>query len=211
MTIATYADLQAAVKDWANRMDSSVSGRVNDFIRLGEDRIWMTGDRVVRSQWQILPTTLTIPANQNWVALPTDWLGFQRVRSAAEPRIEYESPERLEDRQFSGTGDATKYSVEGGRLLYGQISTTAAQVLNVWYFQDPGRLGSAAAPSATWLLTKAPSIYLYAALLEAAIYVKKADRIGEFGTLLDKAISAFMGKDEADRLRGGRWRYQRHG
>ncbi|MBT2322524.1 hypothetical protein J7E62_09220 [Variovorax paradoxus] len=199
MALSNYTDLQLAVKEWAARFDTSVVSRVPDFIRLGEERIWER----VRISWGITPATLTIPAGQNWVALPSDWLAFKRIRSATVTRIEYMAPDALED--MPEPGDASKYSIEGGRLLYGQ-TPTANLDLQVKYYQHPGLLSTAAT---TWLLTRAPSIYLYAALLEAAIFVKNTAKVAEFGSLLDKAIASLDSADRAAQISGSRLRMQR--
>lgn len=200
MTISNYTDLQTAVKDWSNRFDTTVAARVPDFIRLAEERIWQTGEHVVRSQWGVTNAPLVVPAAQNWVALPTDWLGFVRIRSSAEPRIEYLPPDQLEG--LPQPGNASKYSVEGGRLLYGQ-TPGANLTLTVRYYAHPGLLATVAT---TWLLQKAPSIYLYAALLEAAIFIKNSAKVSEFGALLDKALVGFDSVERASLISGGRLR-----
>lgn len=216
MTIASYTDLQAAVQDFGNRIDSSVAARVADFIRLGEDRIWYTNENgVVRSQRGIVKATLTIPAGLNYVALPNDWMQFKRITLPNVPAldgsnanvVEYMSPDLLED--LAPPGNANAYSVEGGLLLYGlpQASGGAAQPLSCRYYAHPGNL-SGVVPS-TWLLTMVPSIYLYAALIEMSIYVKKADKIAEYGALLDKAIAGFMSTERAANQPAGRARYRR--
>ncbi|KWT94683.1 MULTISPECIES: hypothetical protein [unclassified Variovorax] len=199
MTISNYTDLQTAVSAWAARGDSTVVGRVPDFIRLAEERIWQR----VRVSWGIASDTLTIVAGQNWVALPDDWLAFKRIRSATEPRIEYMAPDALED--LAPCGNPRAYSLEGGRLLYGQ-TPSADLVLDVKYYQHPGLLEIA---PTNWLLTRAPSVYLYASLLEAAIFVKNPDKVAEFGSLLDKAINGLKGADEAAQISGSRLRMQR--
>lgn len=219
MSIVDYTTLTAAVKDWANRLDSSVSARVPDFIRLGEDRIWRTnpGDDghagVIRSQWDITRVTLTIIAGQNWVALPADWLEFERITLPGTPTtnngnlVEYMPPDMLED--LPAPGNANVYSIEGGRLLYGMVQAAGSglnQDLTVKYHAHPGYLVDAAT---TWLLQKAPSIYLYAALVEAAIYIKKPDKVGEYGALLDQAISGFKSTERASLINGSRMRYRR--
>lgn len=196
MALSSYTDLQDAVKDWASRFDTTVSNRVPDFIRLGEERLWQR----VRAQWGIEHTTLTIPANQNWVALPAGWLEFKRIKSAAESRIEYMSADALED--LPPPGDATKYSIEGGRLIYGQ-TPAADLVLTTKYYKMPGLLATS---GTTWLLERAPSIYLYAALIELAIFTKNPERTAEYGALLDKAIENFQSADEASLVSGSRLR-----
>lgn len=199
MALSSYTDLQTAVKDWTARFDSTVANRVPDFIRLGEERLWQR----VRSQWGVESATLTVPAGQNWVALPTGWLAFKRIRSAAEPRMEYMSPDTLEDLPYDG--DPTKYSIEGGRFLYGQTPSVNLD-LTIKYFRHPGLLATVAT---TWLLERAPSIYLYAALIEAAIFVKNSDKVAEYGSLLDKAIDSFQSADLAAQISGSRLHQRR--
>ena len=200
MSVANYTDLQLAVKEWSNRFDTTVAGRVPDFIRLAEERIWQTGERVVRSQWGVVSAPLVVPAGQNWVALPADWLAFARIRSDAQPRIEYMSPDALED--LPQPGSAKNYSIEGGRLLYGQ--TPGADLsLTAKYYADPGLLEVV---GTTWLIKKAPSIYLYASLLEAAIFVKNSAKVSEFGSLLDKALVGFDSVERASVISGSRLR-----
>lgn len=201
-TISSYSGLQTAVKDIANRTDSSVSARVVDFIRMGEQRIWF-GEHAVRSQWMITPATLVIPAGQNWVALPTDWLAFERIRSANDTHMEWMDPAMLES--LPTPGNSARYSIEGGRLLVGAIPA-ANLALTVRYYANPGYLEDA---GSTWLLTKVPTLYLYAALIELAVYVKKADKVAEYGALYDKALNGFMSQERASLVSGGALRYRR--
>jgi hypothetical protein len=160
--------------------------------------------------------TLTIPAGQNWCALPAGWLAFSRITLPGNPTqnnggnvVEWMPPDMLED--LPTPGNANVYSIEGGRLLYGAVqdATGLAQDLNVKYFKHPGNLGSVLAPDTTFLLAQAPSIYLYAALVEAAIYVKKSDKIAEYGLLLDKAIEGFMSVEKAAQYSGSAIRFRR--
>lgn len=204
MALASYVDLQTAVAEWAARGDTTVTGRIPDFIRLGEERIWETGEHVVRNElWGLsTPTALVVPAGFNYVALPSDWLGFSRVRSATETRIEYMPPDQLED--LPSPGQANAYSVEGGRFVYGQ-TPSADLSLTVRYFKHPGLLATV---GTTWLFARAPSVYLYASLLEAALFVKNSAKVAEWGALLDKALSGLDSASRAAQFSGGRLRVQ---
>jgi len=200
MPFSTYAELKTSVQAWMARGDSLVIDRIPDFIRLGEERI----NRDLRvSDMIAAPVTLTIVADQNWVALPADFLEFKRIRSDAEPRIEYMTPDALED--LPPSGDASKYSIEGRRLLYGQTPDADLPLAVRYYAQLPVLDDS----TTTWLLTKAPSVYLYAALVEGALFTKNSKAAGEWGTLYDKAIAALESADEAAAISGGSLRMQR--
>jgi hypothetical protein len=200
MSLSNYTDLKTSVQAWLARGDSLVIDRIPDFIRLGEERI---GRRLRISGMVSLPITLTIAAGQNWVALPDDFLEFKRIRSDAEPLIEYMAPDALSD--LPPSGDASKYSIEGRRLMYGQ--TPAADLsLTVKYYQRPPYLSGAAS---TWLLTEAPSVYLYAALVEGAMFIKNSAKAGEWGTLFDKAVDELQSVDDAAAVSGSRLRMRR--
>ena len=195
MALASYSDLQAAVKSWATRTDSPFTSKVADFIRLGEERIWR---RLRVSDMVTLPSTLTILAGLQYVDLPDDWLAFKRISSAAEPRIEFMPPDQLWD--LPTPGSATAYSIEGRRLLYGQIPAADLD-LTVRYYAHPGNLSDSIAT--TWLLTKAPSAYLYAALLEAYLWAKNPAKVGEYGKLLDDVLAGLDSQDKAAMISGG--------
>ena len=200
MAFTSYADISAAVGEWAARGDAKVLGQVSNFVRLGEERIW----KRLRVSWGVsLPITLTVPAGQNWVALPDDWLAFKRIQTAAEPLLEYMPVDMLLD--LPEPGNPQRYSIEGGRFYYGQ--TPAADLaFTARYYQHPGFLEVA---GSTWLLTKAPSVYLYAALLELHIFTKNAARVAEFGSLLDRAIDELDSADRAAMISGSRLRVSR--
>lgn len=200
MSISNYTDLQTAVQGWMVRGDQLVIARIPDFIRLGEERI---GRRLRVSGMVSLPVTLTIIAGQNWVALPADWLEFKRITSAAEPRIEYMAPDALADLPLCGNPRA--YSIEGNRLLYGQ-TPNADLPLTVKYYQRPPLLSITAS---NWLLAASPSVYLYAALIEGAMFVKDSAKAGEWGTLFDKVVDELEGSDRAAMASGSRLRIQR--
>lgn len=201
MALASYSELSAAVRDWVQRTDSSFAARVPDFIRLGEERIWR---RLRVSKGVSTMQTLSLGTGANAVNLPADFLGFRRIASDQRggERLDYMPADQLVTLPVPGRPDV--YSIEGGRLLYGR---SGPAVISFAYFKHPGFL-SDSQPS-TWLLQDAPSIYLYAALLEAAIFIKKPQAAGEFGTLLDRAIDETMSADRAAQYSGARLRMQR--
>lgn len=200
MALDSYTALRTSVQAWLARADSLVIDRIPDFIRLGEERI---GRKLRVSGMVSPPTTLTIVAGQNWVALPADFLAFKRIRTDAEPLIEYMAPDALDD--LPPAGDASKYSIEGRRLIYGQTPTVDLP-LTVKYYQRIPFLQDA---SSTWLLTEAPSVYLYAALVEGAMFIKNSAKAGEWGTLFDKAVAELQSVDDAAMVSGSRLRMQR--
>lgn len=194
MALSTYTELQASVMAWMVRTDSVISARVPDFIRLGETRLF----RRLRLSGMISPTaTLTVPAGQNWVALPDDWLAFKRLRTAAEPKLNYLPADQLAD--LPGDGDATVYSIEGRRFYYGQ-TPGANLAFTMAYYQRPAALSTT---GSNWVLTENPDLYLYAALIEGWQFAQNSAKAGEYGTLFEKAVSDAMSADQAALISGG--------
>lgn len=199
MSITNYSELQTAVLNWSARGDTSFTSKVTDFIRLGEERIW----RELRVNRMIEFSTLTIVADQNWVALPDNWVEFDTLSiqdGGRSRKLEYRSYDSLlEQDECAGR---YYYSIKGTRLVYGVTPSSDADI-EVTYFkrQDP-----LATTSTNWLLTDSPSVYLYAALLEGAVYAKNAGKAGEYGTLFDKAMTQVHDMDAAAKVSGSRLR-----
>lgn len=210
MALNTYAALKTAVTDWVARMDSKLVSHVDDFITLAEVRIW---DRVRLRKGLSAPTTLTIAPGTNSAALPADFLGLHRITSTGLPRMNYVSMDLLTDEAYQQTGEQTDYSFEGTSFYLG-ITPTVSTNLTYTYYKRPAALsGSGSADQ--WLLLERPNIYLYAALLEAAIFMKEAggkDQTGKYGSLLDKAIADAHAADNAAKWpRGQRLQMRRVG
>lgn len=222
-SIVDLPTLIAAAKNFGNRIDSSVANAAGDFVRLGEELVWMTNENgVLRSQNQgIKQSSLVIPAGQNYQTLPADFLAMRRLSNPANltgtiggdtSRLDRIDADELED--MLAPGDPTVYAIEGGRVLYGQTNTASATTLLMRYFFFPGYLGSVpplggAAITTHWALQALPGVFLYATLLAMALYVKKMDAVGQYGAILDKSIAGFHSQERAGMEMGGSIRYRR--
>lgn len=191
-----YDALVLAIKDWAARGDQTFGNRVPQFIRLAEERIW----RDLRVSQMLLTTTLVIPSGTNAAPLPINWLEFKRITGADQPRIEFVSADTLQE--FVRYGDPTKYSIEGGEFLYGQTPGTDLPLTARYY----ARSDYLSISPTNWLLSSAPSVYLWASLLEGSVFLKNPARVAEYGTLYAKAIEAMETADRAAMSSGSRLR-----
>ncbi|AMM22991.1 phage adaptor protein [Variovorax sp. PAMC 28711] len=186
MPLATYTDLQTSVQGWLARGDALVTSRIPDFIALGEERIW----RDLRVSDMITTLTLTVPNGANSVALPADFLEFKRITTAGYMRLDYMAADQLAD--LTAPGRPNVYSIEGRTFIYGQ-TVGASTAFSARYY---ARAAALAITPTNWLLTKAPSVYLYAALVEAYIFVKNPEEAARYGVLLDKAIREMESADQ---------------
>lgn len=190
MAISNYSELQAAIIDWSHRTD--LNDKIPDFIRLGEDIIY--GDLDIRQQEQI--TTLTATINSEIVALPTGFINAKSLSiSSSIPNtpLNYFSVEEYQTHaQYDTSGEPSIYTIVANNL-YLQPVPAAAYGLRLVYEGKIPTL-SLAAPTNS-LLTSYPTVYLYAALVQLAIYTKQD--AGAWMTAYQKAISGINAMDWA--------------
>lgn len=177
MTIATFNDLTAAVADWIARDD--LTARIPEFITLAEAKL----NRSLRCQEMETRSYATVSitdAEPAFIALPTD---FQTMRSVVlssvtdKPRLQYLDDLKIKDYR-SNIGDLTarpQYFGIFGTEMELVPRPDLAYVLEMTYRARLPALTNAT--QTNWLLTRAPDVYLYGAMLEAAPYMQDDKRI----------------------------------
>lgn len=190
MALDTYANLQTAIISYAFRTgDSEFTAAVPDFIALTESRL----NRVLRVREMEASATLTLTNSAG--TLPSDYLEFRRVVANTSPT----TPLELVTPDFASSEYGTTYSgfpvhfTIIGSTLTVYPSTTATVALS--YYQKIPALATAT----NWLLTKAPELYLYGALVEAAPYMMDDQRANVWGTLFQKALKDLQDADTSAR------------
>lgn len=190
MALDTYANLQTAIISYAFRTgDTEFTAAVPDFITLTESRL----NRVLRVREMEASATLTLTNSAG--TLPSDYLEFRRVVANTSPA----TPLELVTPDFAAAEYGTTYSGYPmhftiiGSTLTVYPSTTATVALS--YYQKIPALATAT----NWLLTKAPELYLYGALVEAAPYMMDDQRANVWGTLFQKALKDLQDADTSAR------------
>ncbi|HEX5509834.1 MAG TPA: hypothetical protein VFX37_15140 [Pseudolabrys sp.] len=193
-TIASYADLQNAVTDYLARdQDTTLIARIPTFIQLFEAK--MNRKLFVR-QMESRATAVTDPTadEPEYIALPSDFQSMRRIRLTAgtqsgEPTyLQFKSNQQMDDfRTLTANvaGQPQFFTIFGSEI---ELAPTPAAVYTVEmiYRQNIPALAS---NSTNWLLTLAPDLYLYGALLEAAPYMKNDARVETWGALMAAALS----------------------
>ena len=168
MALDTYANIQLAVADRMHRTDLATV--VPDLIRQAEDIIFAD----LTSANQDMSVILSTVASTETLALPTDFIMPRSLAFSSTSQngtLEYLTPAQYsEDFQSNNTGVPRVYTVIN-TTLYLQPIPDAIYTIRMFY---SARLAALSNTNTTnWLLTKSPSVYLYAALVQAAIYCKK--------------------------------------
>ena len=187
MSISTYAELQTAVADWLNRSD--LGARIPDFIALAEERfdrhLRVRAMELVLAETAITGNVVAIPANT--LAVKTLWLtGYE-----AAPL----KPQSLEAVIAAGSdGIATLYAWQDTSWRF----NGSGSVQGVLYQKIP-RLATV---STNWLLTSHPSAYLFAALAEAAVYMRDPDAVQLCTARSDTVLNEIAGNQMRDTASG---------
>jgi hypothetical protein len=181
--ITDYTSLQTAVIEWLARdQDTTLIARIPTFIQLFEAK--MNRELFVR-QMELRSTTTadTSTTEPEFISLPTDFQSMRRVRLSSvtgKPALEFRSALQMDELRLSSgniPGQPRYFSVCGVEM---ELLPTPDQnyTIEMVYRQNIPPLS---ANSTNWLLTLAPDLYLYGALLESAPYIKEDARIQTWG------------------------------
>ena len=166
MAFATYADLQASIASWLNKED--LTNVIPDFIKLAEARF----NRELRTLQMVKRATAN--TEDEFVAVPADWLEAKDL-SIADLPLAYVTPEKLGEWKYVNvTGKTRYYTIVGGSFELFPAPTDDVTVEMAYYAKIPALTVS---NTSNWLLAKAPDLYLYASLQQAAPYIMDDERL----------------------------------
>jgi hypothetical protein len=199
MTLANHSDLVAGIQ--AFMMDrADLAAVAPDFIALGEAVIHYGADAngalpeipALRCR-EMEEVELLTPA-VGVCALPADFLQWRRVVEDVSPRreLEYIAPVAADQMYPSRAGGLANHFTIIGASLY-SFPLAANQVELTYYAKVPAL--TALAPT-NWLMTKHPGIYLRAALMQAAEYIKNDGEFQKQALLLRSLISGMNRSDQ---------------
>lgn len=179
MTIATYFDLVDAVGDWLDRGD--LATRVPTFLALVEAKV----NRKLQDPDQDVTSTIT--ASSDYTALPDDF-GEMISLSAGGGALSQITASDYAGLDTAVTGTPRGYSIVERSIAFAPRNSTAA--IRMVYRKKVPSLTTAAPTN--WLLTRAPDVYLYGALVEASAFLVEDQRAAAWKSLFDEAMSDLM-------------------
>ena len=181
--IIDYTSLQAAVTEYLARdQDTTLIARIPSFIQLAEAKL---NRQLFMRQMELRSIAVVdlTSSEPEFVALPSDFQSMRRVRLSSvpgKPCLEFKSGTQMDEYRFATcdvTGQPRYFTVFGDEI---ELAPTpdATYTIEMVYRQNIPPLASNVT---NWLLTLAPDIYLYGALLESAPYIKEDARIQTWG------------------------------
>jgi len=197
MALTTYNELKSSVADWLNRTD--LTAVVPDFISLAEAQI----ERTLRTRQMIVRATASI--DSEYSAVPADFLETKSIKLNTNPvtPLQFESVDALDSMKgtmYLAAGKPLYFGIVGGqiRVLPVPDSTYTAELT---YYAKLSKLSSTNATN--WLLTQAPDVYLYGALMQAAPYLKDDARITVWATMYTRGLEDQQVADDRGATSGG--------
>jgi hypothetical protein len=194
MSITTYAELQSSIADWLLRDD--LTSVIPTFISLAEAKF----NRRIRDYRMVKRATAEV--DTAYFAIPSDWQENIRFQLNTTPivTLEYVTPDQAaEERRLSvSAGKPAFFTMIGDQFQIVPAPDSTYDAELTYYSKIPALSGS---NTSNWLLEKAPDIYLYAALMEAAPYLDDDARVQVWGGLLEQAFEALQ--IESDRAKTG--------
>lgn len=197
MALTTYNELKSSVADWLNRTD--LTAVVPDFISLAEAQI----ERTLRTRQMIVRATASI--DYEYSAVPADFLETKSIKLNTSPvtPLQFESVDALDSMKgtmYLANGKPLYFGIVGGqiRVLPVPDSTYTAELT---YYAKLSKLSST--NTTNWLLTQAPDVYLYGALMQAAPYLKDDDRITIWATMYTRGLEELQVADDRGATSGG--------
>ena len=194
MSISTYAELQTSVGNWLHRSD--LTGLIPDFIVLGEKRIYR--DLRIRA----METALNTAVSNSVLAVPSDYLSMKSVYVDGTPtsplsrvsasQIYQDYPNR------SSTGKPVEIAREGANFIFGPAPDSSYTIKGIYYARP-----TSITTSANAVFTANPDLYLYAALCEAAPYIKDEKMILAWESKFGSIMQALTNEDADEYGSGG--------
>lgn len=159
-----YATLKAQIADWANRADWS-DALLAGFVQMAEEKFnqELRVDRMIA----FVEGYMT----GRCAALPDDWLLMDFVQVQNSVGQTGFLPARYKSRdEFFNLTDKNSfmyYTLEGRTMFFGGSPTPESVAYKVWYYAEVPVFSDT---QDSWVYTKYPSLYLYAALMHSDLY-----------------------------------------
>jgi hypothetical protein len=201
MAIDSFDNLKTAVANWLDRND--LADRIPEFITLAENRI----NRHVRIRAMERRSTAPTKSGEDYMGLPSGYIQMRHISVSQNGRdldLEYMSPERFDVEMTTkwggGSGRPRIYTLVGDEIRLGP-TPDAVYTIEMVYYKKFDHLSTT--QTSNWLITDAPDLLLYGALLEAEPFVKDQEAAKMWGMYFSQAVEAITTADAKDRWSGG--------
>ena len=196
MALTTYAELKTSIGDWLNRSDLTTA--IPDFISLAEAQI----ERNLRTRQMLSRSTATI--DTEYAAVPADFLEVKSFKLNTNPPtpLQFETIDSMDNLStiYTSSTKPAYFSVVGGQFRFVPIPDSS-YTSELTYYAKLSKLSTT--NTTNWLLTAAPDVYLYGALMQAAPYLQDDARITTWASLYRTGLDELKTADDRSSSSGG--------
>ena len=197
MALSTYSELLSTVANYLNRDD--LTTLIPTFITLTENRL----NRELRVRANMVRAITTTTAGQAFYDFPSDLIELRNItydNNSQSHALRYLSPESV-SREYGTvvSGQPRAYTNLGNDLKL-VPSPDAAYSISINYYSQLRSLSDSVTTND--VLTQYPSLYLFGACLEGAIYLNDTEQTNRFGSVFQKALDDVQRAEEAARYSG---------
>lgn len=194
MSISTFDELKTAIADWLLRDD--LTSAIPTFIQLAEAQF----NREIRDYRMIKRADASI--DSEYSAIPSDWAENIRFQLNTSPitTLEFVTADQAAEEKiaFSAAGQPKFFTMIGDEFqVVPAPDTTYTGELT--YYSKISALSDS--NTSNWLLTNAPDVYLYGALIQSAPYLQDDSRVSTWIGLYTQARDGL--RVSSDRARIG--------
>jgi hypothetical protein len=199
MALTTYTELKSSLADWLNRTD--LTSVIADFISLAEAQM----ERQLRTRQMIVRANATFAAAAEYGTVPDDFMEVKSIKLDTNPVTSLtfqtiEAMDQLSNTTYLSSGKPLYFTVVGNQFRLLPIPD-GAYTADLVYYAKLTKLSSTVATN--WLLTQAPDVYLYGALLQAAPYLQDDARISVWSSLYLAGLDQLQVADDRGSTSGG--------
>jgi hypothetical protein len=179
MSISTYSELKTTIAAWAHRTD--LTSVLADFVTLAESRINRLGLFNEMEQ----ESTLTATISSRDIALPSGFIepkGLWLTTYGDRIPIHFLPVEQMP--VYDDSGQPDYWTIDGSNIAFDRPANAAY----TYVLRYTGKFTLSDASPTNWLLTNHPDVYLYAALMESAVYIRDSEQLAIWKGAFDIAL-----------------------
>lgn len=202
MALTTYDNLVSAIGEWVRKSgNATLVARIPDWIALAEEQ--HRADLDIREMQ--VQGSFTTTANDANFSISANLPRFVKIRAiqmttGAQNILDAKDIRTLVDTHGgAATGQPVDYSFSGDNIVFGP-TPDAAYPMTIYWAQAFEPLSPSNQTNA--LLTRAPSVYLYGALLQSPGYLWNDERLATFSTFYTRGVQQLMAATEREQFNG---------
>lgn len=206
MALTTYTNLKSRWQEFTSDTTSTLSDQFDHFTVLLESRMNYGAEHPnpfpsPPLRPRLLEQRATATANDEYLALPTDYLEMIYLKISGDPDrfLDPLTPIQATRSGYNDeSGKPSHFTVVGSELKFIPTPDASYTAEMLYYKKIPGLVTN----STNDILTEAPSVYLYGGLLEIYIFKGAMDRAAYYHGLFSGALNSLNMAQKISRAGG---------